>query len=157
AQSMGRLLQAFEQSVPGPSLYVGVDQSLLGPLGELGYDATVMGTEFSVDLARFSLRGKAMKQLRHARNLDRRCRIEVREQCGDEVHWHKVAGISARRSRSGSWACSPGHRYLQTNGACASSMPMWMTSWQDTCSSTPGTASMNGRAIAPIFCGRRRK
>ena len=96
AQSMGRLLQAFEQSVPGPSLYVGVDQSLLEPLGELGYDATVMGTEFSVDLTRFSLRGKAMKQLRHARNLDRRCRIEVREQGGDEVNWHKVAGISER-------------------------------------------------------------
>ncbi|MGC8119763.1 DUF2156 domain-containing protein [Marinobacter sp. VGCF2001] len=96
AQSMGRLLQEFESRVPGPSLFVGVDQPLLRPLAELGYDATVMGTEFSVDLEAFSLRGKAMKQLRHARNLDKRCRVEVREQNGSAVDWRQVARISER-------------------------------------------------------------
>lgn len=93
-QAMTELLHAFERNLPGQPMYVGVDESVLRPLSALGYDATMMGTEFSVDLAGFSLRGKAMKQLRHARNLHRRCAVTVGEQEGQDVDWHQVAGVS---------------------------------------------------------------
>jgi len=88
------LLAGFEREVPGRSLYVGVDAALAQALATRGYDATMMGTEFAVDLADFSVRGKAMKQLRHARNLDRRCNVHVAEQAGIDVDWPQVAAIS---------------------------------------------------------------
>lgn len=92
---MVNLLQEFEQNLPGQPLYVGVDYDTVRALGPLGYDATMMGTEFSVDLATFSVRGKSMKQLRHARNLHRRCPVVVREVAGDKVDWCEVERISA--------------------------------------------------------------
>src|SRR5690606_41289644 len=91
---MPGLRHALERNLPGQPMYVGGDESGLRPLSALRYDATMMGTEFSVDLAGISLRGKAMKQLRHARNLHRRCAVTVREQEGQDVDWHQVAGVS---------------------------------------------------------------
>jgi lysylphosphatidylglycerol synthetase-like protein (DUF2156 family) len=92
--AMSHLLEDFEQNVPGQPLYVGVDRSLARTLADRGYDTTMMGTEFSVDLASFSLRGRAMKQLRHARNLNRRCPVQVVELTADQVNWRDVADIS---------------------------------------------------------------
>ncbi|WP_303290042.1 DUF2156 domain-containing protein [Marinobacter sp. SS5-14b] len=94
SHAMAALLQEFEQNLPGQPMYVGVDEPVLKPLQSMGYDATMMGTEFSVDLAGFSVRGKAMKQLRHARNLHRRCAVSVVEQQGQDVNWHQEAGVS---------------------------------------------------------------
>jgi lysylphosphatidylglycerol synthetase-like protein (DUF2156 family) len=98
-RAMGRLLADFEENVPGQPLYVGVDRALASTLAGRGYDTTMMGTEFSVDLTSFSLRGRAMKQLRHARNLHRRCAVQVVEQTAEQVNWRDVVDISA------AWRC----------------------------------------------------
>lgn len=93
-RDMAGLLAGFEQTVPGRSLFVGVDQATVRALADRGYDATMMGTEFSLSPASFSVRGRAMKQLRHARNLHRRCPVEVTEQAASAVSRSEVEAIS---------------------------------------------------------------
>ncbi len=84
----------FVPYVPGQALFVGVDSSMARALGDRGYDSTMMGTEFSINPASFSVRGRAMKQLRHARNLHRRCKVQVEEQAAVEVSRRQVEDIS---------------------------------------------------------------
>lgn len=96
-EDMARLLAAFDQEVPGQALFVGVDRAMARALSDRGYDSTMMGTEFSINPASFSVRGKAMKQLRHARNLHRRCNVRVEEQTASLVSRRQVEEIS------GSW------------------------------------------------------
>ncbi|WP_150912450.1 DUF2156 domain-containing protein [Marinobacter halotolerans] len=91
---MLRVLAGFERDVPGRALFVGVDRAMALTLGKRGYDATMMGTEFAINPADFSVRGRAMKQLRHARNLDRRCHVRVQEQAAGAVSRRQVEEIS---------------------------------------------------------------
>ena len=91
---MPALLAGFERDVPGQSLYVGVDREMALTLAARGYDATMMGTEFSIDPAGFSVRGRAMKQLRHARNLHKRCPALVQELPAQAVNRSQVEAIS---------------------------------------------------------------
>ncbi|MDI9243655.1 DUF2156 domain-containing protein [Marinobacter sp. CHS3-4] len=93
-QHLPALLKSFENEVPGQALFVGVDGATAQRLTRRGYDATMMGTEFSVDLADFSVRGRAMKQLRHARNLHRRLPVQVDELPSRAVNRHEVEAIS---------------------------------------------------------------
>ena len=76
---MGALISAFESTVPGRPLYVGIDGEAASRLSGLGHRTTMMGTEFVVDLEDFTLEGRAMKQLRHASNLHRRENVQVQE------------------------------------------------------------------------------
>jgi lysylphosphatidylglycerol synthetase-like protein (DUF2156 family) len=93
-QDMSALLEGFEKNVPGRSLFVGVDRAMAQALAGRGYDATMMGTEFSIATASFSVRGRAMKQLRHARNLHRRCNVRVEEETAGAVSRPEVEAIS---------------------------------------------------------------
>ncbi|MDV2080608.1 DUF2156 domain-containing protein [Marinobacter xestospongiae] len=89
-----RLLRQFERSVPGRPLYVGVGPQIADVLAGLGHRTNIIGTEFAVDLERFSLRGRAMKQLRHASNLHRRHAVSVMELPAAGVDQTAVAAIS---------------------------------------------------------------
>lgn len=93
-QDMAALLANYERDIPGKSVFVGVDRSMAEALKTLGYDATMMGTEFSIELNRFSVRGRAMKQLRHARNLHRRCPVQVEELAAGVVNRRQVEAVS---------------------------------------------------------------
>lgn len=91
---MPALLAGFEKDVPGQALFVGVDSMMAGVLADRGFDATMMGTEFSITPASFSVRGRAMKQLRHARNLHRRYDVRVEELAAGAISRGQVEAIS---------------------------------------------------------------
>lgn len=93
-RDMAMLLAGFEQNVQGQVLFVGVDLAMARALADRGYDATMMGTEFSLSTADFSVRGRAMKQLRHARNLHRRYPVDVKELSASAVSRGDVEAIS---------------------------------------------------------------
>lgn len=88
------LLAEFERQTEGHPLYVGVDPSLAYELSVQGYRTTMMGTEFTVPLAGFQLKGRAMKQLRHASNLHRRQPVTVQEQTSDTLDLEEVQRVS---------------------------------------------------------------
>lgn len=97
---MAALASAFEAAVPGSSLYVGVDAKAATCLAGMGHRTTMMGTEFVVDLDDFTLAGRAMKQLRHASNLDRRENVRVVEMNPSPCVMAEARGISRRWRRS---------------------------------------------------------
>lgn len=88
------LLRAFLNRAKGRTFFVGIDDAVARDLRELGYNINEMGTEFSVPLADFDVRGKHKKQLRHAANLGERCGVVVKEQRWHEVNQSEVVRIS---------------------------------------------------------------
>lgn len=88
------LLRAFLHRTQGRTFFVGVDSEVADDLRDLGYNINEMGTEFSVSLDEFNVRGKDKKQLRHAANLGKRTGVVVKEQTWDEVNQSEVIRIS---------------------------------------------------------------
>ena len=90
------LMKAFLHHHPLPALFVGVEARVANCLKQLGFSATQMGRETSIDLTSFSLSGKAKKQLRHAANLHLRSEVEVAELGWHELNGQKVCRLSER-------------------------------------------------------------
>ena len=88
------LMRAFLNRVPGRTFFVGIDADVARDLRAIGYNINEMGTEFSIPIADFDVKGKHKKQLRHAANLGERCGVVVREQTWDEVDQAQVMQIS---------------------------------------------------------------
>lgn len=79
-RALAEFLREFEQSTRDRILYAGVCPRVAEVLARQGWQCNVMGTEFSVDLSRFTLQGRDKKQLRHAANLGDRFDLRVVEE-----------------------------------------------------------------------------
>lgn len=91
-EALEPLLDAYIAHRQGRILFLGVDRRVSELLSRKGFFSNHLGTESFIDLRRFSVAGKSMKQLRHAANFGKRHRAVVREQL-----WSQVDGEAVRR------------------------------------------------------------
>jgi lysylphosphatidylglycerol synthetase-like protein (DUF2156 family) len=91
---MKRLLSSFFAMVPGKTIFLGVDRTMSDYLKEFNFNANQMGTEFSMPIQSYEIKGKSMKHLRHSANLGKRCGLTVKELPWSEVNAQAVKAIS---------------------------------------------------------------
>ena len=88
------LIRAFLLNTPGKTIFLGVTKEIASILRMQNYYTNQMGTEFSLELKSFQVKGKDKKHLRHAANLGKRYGLTVRELSWTEIDQNEVHRIS---------------------------------------------------------------
>ncbi len=88
------LIAEFLLNTPGKSIFMGVTKEIASILRKHNYHTNQMGTEFSINIKNFQVKGKDKKHLRHAANLGRRHGLTVKELDWSEIDQHEVRQIS---------------------------------------------------------------
>lgn len=90
------LIREFLSKTPGKSIFMGVTKEIASILRTHNYHTNQMGTEFSLNLKNFEVKGKDKKHLRHAANLGERHGLTVKELNWSEIDQNEVRHISER-------------------------------------------------------------
>gem|GEM_PF-654255 len=93
-EKMERLISSFFAMVPGKTIFLGVDRIMADTLSKFDFSANQMGTEFSMPIQSYEIKGKSKKHLRHSANLGKRCGLTVKELPWADVDHKAVQRIS---------------------------------------------------------------
>lgn len=94
SSQLSELIASFLLNTPGKTIFMGIDKEVASCLQQHGYRLNQMGTEFSINLSHFEVKGKEKKHLRHAANLGKRHGLSVRELEWEDIDQNAVHQIS---------------------------------------------------------------